>query len=91
MESAYGLEIRYAMKANSSAAVLKILKLKGAKIDASSLNEALRAQKVGYALSDITYTTQEITERKDRETLFNMILSGMKFNVSSRLQYRMVR
>jgi diaminopimelate decarboxylase len=26
MESAYGMEIRYAMKANSSAAVLKILK-----------------------------------------------------------------
>lgn len=58
MESAFGLEIQYAMKANPNAAILKLLKRLGAKIDASSLNEAIRAQKAGFPLQDITYTTQ---------------------------------
>jgi diaminopimelate decarboxylase len=38
MESAYGIEISYAMKANSNAAILRIFRDLGAKIDASSLN-----------------------------------------------------
>jgi diaminopimelate decarboxylase len=66
MESAYGLEIQYAMKANPNAAILKLLKNLGAKIDSSSLNEAIRAQKAGFPLHDITYTTQEITEGAER-------------------------
>ena len=66
MDSAYGLEIRYAMKANSNTTILKLLKRLGAKIDASSLNEAIRAQLAGFSLEDITYTTQEVTEGAER-------------------------
>ncbi len=62
MDSAYGLEVQFAMKANSNAAILKILKQQGAKIDASSYGEILRAVNAGYTPHDITYTTQEIVE-----------------------------
>jgi len=43
MPNAYGLTVRYAMKANSTKALLKIIYNQGLKIDASSLNEARRA------------------------------------------------
>lgn len=91
MESAYGLEIQYAMKANSNAAILKIFKDLGAKIDASSLNEARRALLAGFKHEDITYTTQEIVEGKDREDMLQMVVKGMKFNVCSMRQYLVIR
>lgn len=91
MESAYGLEIQYAMKANPNGAILRILRRLGAKIDSSSLNEAIRAQKAGFPLTDITYTTQEITEGKERETLLDMVAHGMKFTVCSKTQYQLIR
>lgn len=91
MDSAYGLEVKYAMKANSNATILRIFKELGAKIDASSLNEARRAFLAGFKYSDITYTTQEIVDGVDREDLFKMVLEGMKFNVCSKRQYLLIR
>lgn len=58
MDSAYGIEVKYAMKANSNRTILKIIKDLGGKIDASSLNEAKRAIMAGFKPGDITYTTQ---------------------------------
>lgn len=62
MDSAYGIEVKYAMKANSNRTILKIIKEVGGKIDASSFNEAKRAIMAGFKPCHITYTTQEIME-----------------------------
>lgn len=56
--NAFGIEVSYAMKALANQSVLKILKNLGAKIDASSFNEAKRAIAAGFKPADITYTTQ---------------------------------
>src|SRR5690242_483455 len=47
MPNAFGIEPRYAMKANSNGTVLRRIVKEGFGIDASSLNEARRACYVG--------------------------------------------
>ncbi len=53
MPNAFGLSPRYAMKANSSRALLQLIASQGFGIDASSLNEARRAHAAGLPLSSI--------------------------------------
>ena len=86
MPNAYGLTVRYAMKANSSKSLLKIVNDQGLMIDASSLNEAKRAHMAGIALNRIFLTTQEIPDRQERKDLEDMILNGLKYNVCSMQQ-----
>jgi len=57
--SAYGHEVRYAMKANSNINILKIFKNKGLKIDASSEYEAYRAINAWFDAKDIQISGQE--------------------------------
>jgi len=47
MPSAFGMSARYAMKANSSRAILELVTEQGLGIDASSLNEVRRARRAG--------------------------------------------
>src|SRR5665647_1101892 len=53
MPNAYGIAVRYAMKANSTRAILEIVNEQGLLIDASSLNEAKRANMAGIRLDHI--------------------------------------
>ncbi len=46
MPNAYGLSVRFAMKANSNQNILRLFNYKGIKIDASSEYEAYRALQV---------------------------------------------
>ena len=57
--NAFGLTVRYAMKASPNAAILKVFRNAGLNIDASSGYEVLRAVQAGFDYSDISLSTQE--------------------------------
>ena len=81
--NAYGITVRYAMKANPNSSILKILKKKGIKIDASSYYEVKRALHAGFSPSDILLTSQELPTT---ELLKEIILDGTEFNACSLYQ-----
>lgn len=90
MPNAFGLEPRFAMKANSNIAVLQLITGEGINIDASSFNEVRRAKFAGIALDRIMYTSQEVLVGEERAEFETMMLEGLKYNVCSRLQLEMV-
>ncbi|MBN1696544.1 MAG: diaminopimelate decarboxylase [Spirochaetales bacterium] len=83
MPSAFGLRVRYAMKANSSRALLQLIAGEGLLIDASSLNEARRAVMAGIPHGSIMLTTQEIPSGEDRLVLEAYMRKDMKYNICS--------
>lgn len=83
MPNAYGLSVRYAMKANSTKALLKIINSQGLKIDASSMNEVRRAHIAGISYKEIILTTQEVPRNHEMQALKDMINQGLKYNVCS--------
>lgn len=83
MPNAYGLTVRYAMKANSTKAILKVIHSQGLKIDASSMNEVRRAHMAGIGYADIILTTQEAPRNQEMQALKSMISQGLKYNVCS--------
>ncbi len=83
MPHAYGLTVRYAMKANSNKTLLQIINAQGLKIDASSLNEVKRALAAGIDYSDIILTTQEVPAGEEMKELQAMMLKGLKYNACS--------
>ena len=90
MPNAFGLEPRYAMKANSNKALLQLISAQGLNIDASSLNEARRAHGAGIPFEKILLTTQEVPLRQDRQDLEKMLLQGLRYNVCSIRQLELV-
>ena len=90
MPNAYGIEPRFAMKANSSRAILQLVAREGLGIDASSLNEARRAHAAGIAYGRIMLTTQEVPVGRNRQDLEGMMLEGLRYNVCSMRQMELV-
>jgi len=90
MPSAFGMSARYAMKANSTRAILEIVTEEGLGIDASSLNEARRARRAGVAADRIMLTSQEIPEGEDRRDLEALLLEGLVYNACSQRQLEAV-
>ena len=90
MPNAFGLTVRYAMKANSNRTLLKIISEEGLRIDASSLNEVIRANLAGIPLEDIMLTTQEVHTGAARVKLEDLLRKGLKFNVCSLRQLEMI-
>jgi diaminopimelate decarboxylase len=88
MPNAYGLTVRYAMKANSNRSLLKIINAQGLKIDASSMNEVRRAYIAGIPYEDIMLTTQEAPVGEEMDALKEMMRGGLKYNVCSLQQLR---
>ncbi|TGN12012.1 diaminopimelate decarboxylase [Leptospira ilyithenensis] len=76
--NAFGLNVRYAMKASPNANVLKIMQNKGILIDASSEHEVHRAVAAGFPSSAIMITSQQFP--KD---LKSFIEKGVEFNACS--------
>ncbi|HJQ85565.1 MAG TPA: diaminopimelate decarboxylase [Candidatus Binatia bacterium] len=60
---AFGLTVRYAMKANSCHAVLKLFRELGLHVDASSDHEVERALRAGFAAGQIQMTSQMPSRR----------------------------
>ena len=90
MPNAFGLEINYAVKANSNRAILQIIHKQSLSFDASSLNEVKRIHLAGIPLKKITLTTQEVPEGKDRIILEKFIKKGLKYNVCSFRQLKLI-
>lgn len=78
MPNAYGLKVRYAMKANSNISVLRTLYKAGIHIDASSGYEVERALLAGVAPSDIQITAQELPKN-----IGDLYRSGVLVNACS--------
>ncbi len=89
--NAYGVTVRYAMKANSTKAILNIIDEQGLYFDASSLNEVRRATLAGIKAEKIMLTTQENPTAEDRVDLEKFILNGLKYNVCSLSQFNNIK
>jgi diaminopimelate decarboxylase len=76
--NAFGLTARYAMKACSTGAVLKVLTDAGLHIDASSGYEAERALRIGIPPNHIQLTAQELPAN-----LKDLVEQGVLFNACS--------
>jgi len=83
MPPAYGLTVRYAMKANSNRTILKTILGAGLHFDASSLNEVLRAQLADIPLDKVMLTTQEVYGEDTMPTLKKLLLGGLRYNACS--------
>ena len=83
MPNAYGLTVRYAMKANPNRTLLKIITDAGLHLDASSLNEVERAHLAGVPYEKIMLTTQEAYHGEQMQLLQSLLLKGLKYNVCS--------
>ncbi len=90
MPNAFGLRVRYAMKANSNKTLLQLINAQGIHIDASSLNEVRRAVASGIEPAHIIMTSQEVPEGEDRADLKQLILRGLKYNVCSLRQLYLI-
>jgi diaminopimelate decarboxylase len=90
MPNAFGLHVRYAMKANSDRTVLRVVTGKGLDLDCSSLNEAARAFAAGISYNRMMLTTQEVPDGEERGELEEMIRLGLKYNVCSMTQFRLI-
>lgn len=78
MPNAFGLTLRYAMKANPNRSILKFFYNKGLKIDASSEFEVYRAIAAGIKAEDIQLTAQELSKN-----LKGLLETGVVFNATS--------
>ncbi len=76
--NAFGITVRFAMKANPGRTVLEILRKKGIKIDASSEHEVKRAILAGFQPSDILLTSQQLAV-----SLKELVSKGVQFNACS--------
>ena len=86
MPNAFGLTVRYAMKANSAKAILQIVTAEGLGLDNSSLNEARRAAMAGVPFDRMMLTTQDVPEGDDRRDLEAMMSRGLVYTACSQRQ-----
>ena len=80
LPSAFGLDVRYSLKACPTAEVVKIFDRLGLIFDASSTWEAIRAIRAGVDPEKILLTAQEAPFDSQ---LTGLVLAGMKFDASS--------
>ncbi len=90
MPNAFGLHVRYAIKANSVRAVLQVVAQQGLDLDCSSMDEAARANAAGIPYSRMMLTTQEVPGGEERKELEEMIGAGLKYNICSMLQFQLI-
>ena len=88
--NAYGSTARYAMKANSNRNLLRLITAAGLHLDASSINEAIRAHLAGIPYGRIRLTTQEVYSGSGMDSLRELLLGGLKYNVCSLRQLRLI-
>jgi diaminopimelate decarboxylase len=90
MQNAFGLTVRYAMKANSNRAILKLINEAGLHMDASSLNEVLRASIAGIPYERIMLTTHEAYIGEEMAKLEELMLKGLRYNACSLRQLELI-
>jgi diaminopimelate decarboxylase len=90
MPHAFGLEVRYAMKANSSRALLELIATQGVGLDVSSLNDARRGRLAGVDWSRMMLTTQDVPAGEERAALETMVADGLVYNACSLRQLELI-
>ena len=91
MPNAFGLTVRYAIKANSNRTILRLINDMGLHMDASSLNEVIRAELAGIPLERIMLTTQEVyNSSSEMKKLESFMRKGLKYNVCSLRQLELI-
>ena len=90
MSNAFGLTVRYAMKANSNRTLLRLINDTGLHMDASSLNEVIRAELAGIPYERIMLTTQEVYAGADMVKLRGLMQKGLRYNVCSLRQLELI-
>ena len=90
MPNAYGLTVRYAMKANSNRALMQLIEKQGLYLDCSTLNEVRRARFAGIAYDQMMLTSQEVPTGQDRQDLEAMIHEGLVYNICSLRQLALI-
>lgn len=90
MPNAFGLTVRYAVKANTNRALIQLIERQGLHFDVSTLNEARRVALAGVPYSKMMLTTQEVPTGADRDDLETMISEGLTYNVCSLRQLQLV-
>jgi len=76
--NAYGLTVRFAMKASSNTAILKAFLREGLSIDASSVTEVSRALRAGFHPEQISLSTQDLAEGFEE-----LVQKGVRINACS--------
>ncbi len=76
--NAFGITVRYAMKAASNKNILRLFNRLGLKIDASSAFEVARAISAGIPAEDISLSSQQLPDN-----LAEIINAGVKYNACS--------
>mmetsp|Transcript_67877 Transcript_67877/g.167634 ORF Transcript_67877/g.167634 Transcript_67877/m.167634 type:complete len:425 (+) Transcript_67877:46-1320(+) len=79
--NAYGLTVRFAMKACPNAAILKLFDSMGLHFDCSSVHEIKRAMSAGVAPEKCSLSSQELTDGFEE-----LVAKGVKINCCSVLQ-----
>lgn len=83
MPHAYEFVARYAMKANSSRAIVQTITRSGLAIDASTLNEVRRALAAGVPPRGIMLTSQDVPEGDDRRDVEAWMKEGLTYTACS--------
>jgi len=83
MPNAFGLTVRFAIKANPSKSVLQLIDRQGLMFEAGSLNEVKRAQNAGIPLKKILLTSQDTVYGEDLDEVKIMMTSGLNYTICS--------
>jgi diaminopimelate decarboxylase len=81
--NAFGLRVRYAMKACPNTALVRLLNQQGLHLDVSSGFEAQRAMRVGVPAAHLQLTAQQLPDN-----LKELVGLGVRFNACSLHQFR---
>ncbi|MCK5146810.1 diaminopimelate decarboxylase [bacterium] len=86
LSNAYGMTIRYAMKANPNRSILRMINNAGLSLDVSSINEAARAKIAGIPFNKMMLTSQDVPMGPALDQLHNMLQQGLRYTICSRVQ-----
>ena len=90
MPNAFGLTVRYALKANSTKRLIQIIDEEGLHFDASSLNEVKRAILAGIKPEKILLTTQEVATDAELLDIQALLKKGFQYNACSLTQLQKI-
>jgi diaminopimelate decarboxylase len=90
MPNAFGMQVRYAMKANANMSLLELITEYGLDYDISSLHEGRRAALAGIPCSQMMLTSQDVPMGEHRRELEKMMRAGLVYTVCSLRQLELV-